>query len=307
MLRVFQRKRKTLGATARVGERVGHPYVPWEASEAIAEGFLNTFDSYCTDNRLKPPNLKDEIVGGAVILPDAATGQPVPIRFVLAPSVAAFHETSLPATGLFDPNSNVVAISPTVGACKPRESWKNILLSVIRHELAHAGDTQLYIDNRILTNWMNQISALHRRGVSEHQLAKLTQRVLPKRLRSRGLKMLGVETPGLSKEETFCRYIRTSPEQNAFLTQVATELTLVGKRLRSSKAKGFKNPVVALREGSPTFREISNCLTPKQRERFLKMSARLWDKGDLPRADELLSGVVSSPRRKRQRRRGHRR
>lgn len=289
-----------LGITARPKDepRTGHLYVPWEASEAIADAFLDYFDDYCTDGRIKPPSLKEDIASGQIIIPDAATGQPVPIKVILSPKVEAFHETSLPATGLFNPNTNSVYISPTVGSCKSPESWRNILLSVIRHELAHASDPGLYRKNAKLTQWGRAIQQWLQRGADPKRAPDIKK--LPKGLRPEASALaerlvLGEEqAQARSASKSFCEYVQTPTEENAFLTQVASELRLIGKRMKASKVRGFKSPVTAIRDGSPTFREIEHCLRPEQRKRFLKTAARLWDAGDLPRADAPLGSHVRS-------------
>lgn len=280
---------KPLGITAREGARTGHIEIPWVVSEAIATAFVDHFDDNCTDNRVKPPPEsklgRSPLIGGNAIISDAATGQPVPVQVVLAPSQEAFHETSLPVSGLYDPVSGRITISPTFGACRTRDSWKNVLQSAIRHELTHAADPNVYLETKKLLLWRQKAKKWLQQGGKPEDFPSI--RELPRRLRPQAeslfASLVGKSKPS-SRNKDFCQYIRSIGEQKAFMTQVGTEMILVGGRLKQSREKGFRSPAEAIKALSPTYREIERCLTPKIKNKFMKMAARLWDNNIIPKA-----------------------
>jgi len=67
------------------------------------------------------------------------------------------------------------------------------------------------------------------------------------------------------------------------LTQVSTEITLVGQRLKADGDRGFATPSAALTAMSPTYREIAKCLTPKGRRKYLQVAASAWERGVIPK------------------------
>lgn len=266
-MRRRKRKRLPLGITSRVGPRTGAAETDWATAEAIADSFLSTFNDDCTDNRIKPPNLKGDFPGGIAFINDLATGQPIPVEVVMVPSAQSFHETSLPIVGgqRTGPYGEQVYISPTRGACLAPRSWRNVLLSAIRHELTHAADPAVYKDNRRWISWHARAERGQRPSLRE----------LPRKQRK--------EVRGQKRFKGFCDYVQSPVETRAFLAQTATELRLVGRKMRDTKEKGFSTPAQALRAMSPTFREIEKCLLPEGRKKFLKLAAIAWENGTIPR------------------------
>lgn len=273
-----------LKASARRGPRTGTAVIPWQTSEEIVDVFLEHFDDNCTDGRVKPPSTDDIVTGGVALLPDLATGRPRPIEVVLAPSRGAFHATSLPAVGEWNPGSRRVTISPTRGACKPPASWRNILLSTVRHELTHAADPGLAKKNQKMQRfqadlwaWVDGGARGKPPGLSRFPRAQRAEAVAVLEAMARG-------NPRVELARTACQYVRDPFEARAFLTQVITEVELVGRRLKTDpREKGFTDPTAALRAASPTFREIEHCLTAKGRRKYLQAAARAWDAGVVPR------------------------
>jgi hypothetical protein len=281
-------------------------------TSAIADTFLEHFDDYCTDDRVKPPPLTQAIIGGTALIKDPSTGQPVPVTVLMAPTGEAFHETRLPATGLFSPGHNAVIISPTAGVCKPRSSWKNILLSVIRHELTHALDPGLYRSNRNKLLWEQAFNAWAQAYYQERSVlpAKMFDRMfppppvrqLPRQDQAWGKAAIRAvqtdeEIPAYSSSgpaRDFCSYVQDPYEARAFLAQIGSELRMGGDRIPKTHP-GFATPAAALKALSPTFDildeatrterggKVTKCLLPKDRVRILKMAARTWDEGFLPR------------------------
>jgi hypothetical protein len=274
-------KRTTLAATARKGPRTGAAEISWDVSEAIADNFLRAFDDNCVDaGMIKPPSYWEEpVTVGVAIVGDLKAGQPLPIEIVMAPSSGAFQDRSLPVIGQFDPLAHRITISPTRGACKSVPSWKNILLSAIRHELAHAVDPGLRLTNVRGIRWEEKL----RRWVASGGKGKPPSlRELPKTQRREVRKRLEEYVKGRPAPVNFCQYVRSVPEERAFLTQVASEMELVGRRLIKARDQGFKNPTEAIKALSPTYREIEKCLTPKGRRKYLKVAASAWERGVVP-------------------------
>lgn len=277
------RRRKPLGASSRIGPRTGAAEIPWETSEAIVTAFLRHFDDNCTDGRIKPPSTDEVVTGGIALIPDLVTGAPRPVEIILAPSSGAFHVTSLPATGEWNPKERRITISPTRGACKSPASWSNILHSTIRHELTHAADPGLVKKNQRMVRFQHQVIAWvenDRRGPAPRLSS------LPKAQRAEAVMLLESMATGRRPvmDQTMCQYVRDPYEARAFLTQVASEVELVGARLKADpREKGFRDPVEALRAASPTFREIEPCLTPKGKRKYLQAAARAWAADKIPR------------------------
>jgi hypothetical protein len=263
-----KRSKKPLGITARQGPRTGYPYVPWDVSEQIADTFLKHFSDNCTDNRIKPPSANRVITGGSATIPDAATGQPVPVTVVMEPTSEAFHDITLPIVGRFEGDKNVIRISPTIGACKSYESWRNILISAIRHELTHAADIYVYKTNRAVGKFVREYEAGKNPSVKH----------LPKPARRKIEELM----TGEKRHKDMCTYVRDPIEQNAFLTQVGSELEMLSKKAAKMNLR-YRDPADALANLSPTYREIGHCLTPKQKKRFQKMAATFWQRGVIPK------------------------
>lgn len=264
----MKKRSAPLGITARQGPRTGYPYVPWDVSEQIADTFLEHFNDNCTDNRIKPPSFSRNIIGGSATIPDAATGQPVPVTVVMEPTSEAFHDITLPIVGRFEGDRNIIRISPTIGACKPYESWRNILISAIRHELTHAADIYLYKTNRTVGKFVSEKRA--GKNPSAKRLPKVARKKIEELM------------TGEKRHQDMCSYVRDPIEQNAFLTQVGSELEMLSKKAEKMNLR-YRNPQDALDNLSPTFREISHCLTPKQKKRFQKMAATFWQRGVIPK------------------------
>lgn len=284
-----KKSKSPLGITSRTGPRTGHTEIDWTVSEAIAETFLDHFDTHCTDNRIKPNY--EPIIGGTAVIADPSTGQPVPVTVGMEIGEQGFvdievaNQGSLPVSGYFYPENNLIVISPTLGTCKTRESWKNILLSAIRHELTHAADPGFYKSNKKLLEWIHRFEKFLSVGKGTPPSLKDLPRSLRKLAKKAAQLRIYGKTDQVIARKSGCEYITSNVERRAFLTQVGSEIKVVGERLIKAKDKGFKSPEAAMKALSPTFREISKCLVNKKdKDPYLKVAARLWDLGYIPKS-----------------------
>ena len=103
---------------------------------------------------------------------------------------------------------------------------------------------------------------------------------------------VAARTQGVSADD-FCRYVNAPTEITARVAQVAHELSSTEARKAVRQRVDYAHPDDPARAHeilykSPTYNAVENCLTPKNKRKFLQLAARLWQSGRfgaLPGAD----------------------
>lgn len=94
--------------------------------------------------------------------------------------------------------------------------------------------------------------------------------------------------------DEFCGYVNAPTEITARIAQVAHELSSTEARKAVRQRVDYAHPDDPARAHeilykSPTYNAVENCLTPKNKRKFLQLAARLWQSGrfgPMPQAGE---------------------